>query len=288
MEKLQQFQPTRPAPFLKWAGGKGQLLEEFEKYFPSNFETYYEPFLGGGAVFFHLVSSSRVAKAVISDSNRDLINCYAAVRDHIEELLTELARLQKFADDKKFFYQARNRFNEVKLRDAPEGNVEKAALLIYLNKTCYNGLYRVNSKGEFNVPWGRYKNPTLYVEDNVRAIHRVLKRPEVQLWCNDYAEATASADSKDFIYFDPPYQPVSTTSNFTAYTAESFVMNDQIRLARVFRNLHERRCLLMLSNSPRVEGLYEGFRTVRLKAARAISCVGSKRGPVEELLILNY
>ncbi|MEM2100328.1 MAG: DNA adenine methylase [Thermoproteota archaeon] len=279
----------RPVPFVKWAGGKGQLLQDFEKYFPPEFGTYYEPFLGGGAVFFHLLSKKRIRKAVISDLNKDLINCYVAIRDHIDELLQQLRRLQRHAKDKDFYYnKARKRFNEINLNTGLEGNIEKAALLIYLNKTCYNGLYRVNKKGEFNVPWGRYKNPNIYDEENLLAINRVLRLKDIVISCDDYQQVVKNAGKGDFIYLDPPYQPISPTANFTEYTSESFTIADQQRLAEVFRQLSSRGCMVMLSNSPKVYDLYNGYTIVKVNATRAISCVGSRRGPVEELLIMSY
>jgi DNA adenine methylase len=291
LETLEKYASVRPSPFLKWAGGKGQLVQTIEKFYPASFGTYFEPFLGGGAVFFDLVSKGRIAKAVISDLNKDLINCYVAVRDQLRPLLTRLLELQKHARDKSFYYRvARTRFNETRLQTGVEGDIEKAALLFYLNKTCYNGLYRVNKKGGFNVPWGRYKNPSIFDEKNIRAVHNVLARSGVDIRCDDCRATTKNARAEDFIYFDPPYQPVSSTANFTEYTTQSFGWEDQERLAETFRELDERGCLLMLSNSPRVEKLYakSHYRIERVKASRAISCIGSKRGPVDELLIMNY
>lgn len=291
MDRLEKRATGRLSPFVKWAGGKSQLLETFDDNIPTTFGTYYEPFLGGGAVFLHLASKGKISKAVISDLNRDLINCYVVVRDRLEDLLELLAKLQKHARDKEYYYQAaRPKFNRIRLVTGMEGDAEKAALLFYLNKTCYNGLYRVNQKGEFNVPWGRYKNPTIYDERNLRTVHALLKQPWITILCNDYSAATESAVANDFIYLDPPYQPVSHTASFTSYTRQSFQWGDQERLADTYHRLAARRCLLMLSNSPRVEKLYSnsGYRIERVRATRAISCVGSKRGPVEELLILNY
>jgi DNA adenine methylase len=291
LETVGEYAAGRLSPFLKWAGGKGQLLRTFEAYFPKSFGTYYEPFLGGGAVFFHLASDGRITKAVLSDLNKDLINCYMVVRDRIEQLLKQLKELQSHARDRNYFYQiARPEFNKTKLKTGLEGDVDKAALLFYLNKTCYNGLYRVNQKGEFNVPWGRYRNPAIYDQKNIRAIHQFLKQPNITVLCADYRNATIDAGPNDFVYFDPPYQPVSSTANFTSYTAESFNWGDQEQLARAYHELANRGCLLMLSNSPKVEKLYSQYeyRIERVGATRAISCVGAKRGPVEELVILNY
>lgn len=289
LETLEKIARERPVPFLKWAGGKGQLLQTFERYLPPNFGTYFEPFLGGGAVFFHMVSRGRITKALISDLNNDLINCYVAVRDNLEQLLARLKELQSHSLDKKFYYEvARTRFNDIKLGTGVEGNADKAALLFYLNKTCYNGLYRVNERGDFNVPWGRYKNPSIYDETNLRLVHEILNRPGVQILCADYHEAIKSAEPDDFIYFDPPYQPISATASFTAYTAQNFGWREQEELAEAFHELAMKGCRVMLSNSPRVKELYRKYRIERMKATRAISCIGNKRGPVQELLIMNY
>jgi DNA adenine methylase len=291
LETLENVAAERPLPILKWAGGKSQLLDTLESNFPSSFGTYFEPFLGGGAVFFRLAALGKITRAVLSDLNKDLINCYVAVRDHTDQLLAQLQKFQRHARDKRFFYQvARNRFNEIQLETGLEGDVEKASLLLYLNKTCYNGLYRVNQKGGFNVPWGRYKNPRIYDERNLHAVQKALSLPGVQMSCVDYSSATADAQADDFVYFDPPYQPVSRTANFTSYTAQSFTLDDQVKLAKTFTDLHAKGCFVMLSNSPRVRKLYENpdFRIKRVKAVRVISCVGNDRGPVEELLVLNY
>lgn len=286
---MERGRPAGATPFLKWAGGKSRLLADFDRYFPEKFGTYFEPFLGGGAVFFHLVCRRRIEKAVISDANKDLMNCYVTIRDSLEELLRDLKPLQHHARDKDFYYNtARRRFNEIRLSTGLDGNVEKAAFMMYLNRTCYNGLYRVNKRGEFNVPWGRYKNPRIFDEQNLRAVNAVLKREGIEIMCKDYQEAVEDCRAGDFIYFDPPYQPVSSTAYFTAYTRQNFTIQDQQKLAEVFHELDSRGCLLMLSNSPRVGDLYGDYRVVTLKAARAISCVGSGRGRVEELLIMNW
>jgi len=244
-------------------------------------------------VFFYLASIRKSIKATISDSNKDLINSYVVVRDALDEVLIELGKLQKRATDKRFYYRvARKKFNETKLDLTVECNVEKAALLFYLNKTCYNGLYRVNKSNEFNVPWGRYKNPRIYDVENLRAVNEVLSRPNIRIMCLDYQEAMKDAKAGEFIYFDPPYQPTSSTASFTSYTPGSFDEADQVKLAQVYQELDKRRCLLMLSNSPRVlsvlHDLYKGYRIERVKANRAINCQGNKRGPVEEILVLNY
>jgi len=286
---MEHMEPVSAAPFLKWAGGKSQLLADFDRYFPRRFGTYFEPFLGGGAVFFHLVHRRRIERAVISDANKDLMNCYVTIRDSLGELLRSLKQLQHRSRDRDFYYNtARKRFNEIRLGTGLDGNAEKASLMMYLNKTCYNGLYRVNKKGEFNVPWGRYRNPRIFDERNLRAVNAVLRREGIEITCKDYQEAVKDSRAGDFIYFDPPYQPVSSTAHFMAYTKQNFTIQDQQRLSEIFRELNSRGCLLMLSNSPKVRGLYRDYRVVDLKATRAISCVGSGRGHVEELLIMNY
>lgn len=283
-----------PSPFLKWAGGKSALLDELLRCLPASFRTYYEPFLGGGALFFKLASMGSLSRAVISDSNRDLINCYVAVRDRLEELIGELRILQGHAGEKDFYCFARRRFNEIKLKTGVEGNVEKASLLIYLNKTCYNGLYRVNSRSEFNVPWGRYNSPRIFDEQNLRDVSKTLSSIPLRIMCCDYAEAVADAGPGDLVYLDPPYQPLSRTSSFTSYTSESFGERDQRRLASLFEDLGRRSCAVLLSNSysPLIEELYAAyikrgkFRSVL--APRQLSCKGDQRTPVSEYIIMNY
>lgn len=286
---------TQISPFLKWAGGKSQLLDALVGCLPDRFGCYFEPFLGGGALFFRLFSMGLVRRAFLSDSNKDLINCYLVVRDELSALLSRLEYYQKFAGAKDFFYEvARPSFNRRKLNTGHEGDVEKAALLIYLNKTCFNGLYRVNSKGEFNVPWGRYDSPLLYDERNLKAVSGSLNSKIVDIECCDYREAVKRAESGDFVYFDPPYQPMTRSSSFTQYTPDAFSEDDQKELAQTFRELDRRGCKVMLSNShtPLVEALYGDyiskgqFRVVM--AARAISCVGSGRGCIPEYVICNY
>ncbi|MDG6923548.1 MAG: DNA adenine methylase [Nitrososphaerota archaeon] len=291
METLEKFLGVHASPFLKWAGGKTQLLRTLNRYLPSEFDTYFEPFLGGGALFFYLFSSGRIEKAVISDLNRDLIECYLSVRDDFDSLLDHLRDLQNYATDEHYYYEiARRRFNEIKSNRAEKERVEKSALLLYLNKTCFNGLYRVNKKGEFNVPWGDYKNPRIYDEKNLAAVSTVLNQPGIRIFCSEYKTVEREAKEHDFVYFDPPYQPLSKTSHFTSYNSESFDIKNQQELAQLFHNLATRRCYLMLSNSPGVRSLYEGqnYRIETVKAGRAINSVGSKRSPVDELLVMNY
>jgi len=283
-------------PFIKWAGGKTQILDKLTECLPPKFNVYYEPFLGGGALFFRLYSRGKIRRAIISDLNRDLINCYIVIRDELDALMSRLDDYQKHVDQKDFFYEvARPAFNKIRLNTGLEKNVEKAALLIFLNKTCFNGLYRVNSKGEFNVPWGRYKAPKLYDTENLKAIKKALNDGgKIAIKCADYREVVKSAEKEDLIYFDPPYQPLNQTSSFTQYTSDAFSDEDQHNLANTFKELDSRGCFVMLSNSysPLIEKLYKdyitkGYLTVAM-AARAISCIGNGRGRIPEYIIYNY
>ena len=273
-------------PFLKWAGGKTQLLPQLRAATPPHIQTYYEPFLGGGALFFALQREGRFERAVLTDLNDELINAFAQVRDAVGEVIAALrahemnygTAPQRRAD---YFYDVR--------QNAQLGfPVERAARTIFLNKTCFNGLYRVNSQGEFNVPHGSYAKPTICDEDGLRAASAALQ--EVELRTADFECAIRDAQAGDFVYFDPPYVPVSDTSNFTAYTADLFGLGEQERLADAAAELAARgvRFLLSNSNHPDVQNLYEarGMSTRDVVAGRAINSVGAARGPVAEYLIL--
>ncbi|PIZ12839.1 MAG: modification methylase [Elusimicrobia bacterium CG_4_10_14_0_8_um_filter_37_32] len=272
---------NKPEPFLKWAGGKRQLLDKFEKYFPKKFNNYLEPFLGGGAVFFHLFSTGRLfgKKITLIDSNLDLMNCYRVIKNEIDSLITYLPN-GKHRNDENIFYRIRE--------ENPNDPVEKAARMIYLNKTCYNGLYRVNRNGRFNVPFGNYKNPLICDTENLIAVSNVLQN--VRLIKGDFTECLKYACSGDFLYFDPPYQPISKTASFTGYTSNCFNEKSQERLAEVLKELDRRQCKVMISNSDDsfIKKLYKDFNIEIVKARRAINCKGSKRGEINELVILNY
>jgi DNA adenine methylase len=266
-------------PFLKWAGGKGRLLAQYQSFFPAFFDTYYEPFLGGGAVFFHLAGQAR--QAVLGDINPELVNVYQCVRDRTFELIAHLRRHKRFHSPD-YYYQVRQ---QRYLMDP----VERAARLIYLNKTCYNGLYRENSQGHFNVPVGRYKNPAICDPELLLAAAATLQRAEiVQLSFEDIASWPLSR--RDLVYFDPPYHPISTTSSFTGYSRYGFTATDQQRLAQVFRQLADRGVPVMLSNSDCefVRELYQGFAIHPIQAARAINSRSSRRGKVSEVLVTSY
>ena len=245
---------------------------------PNSIDTYFEPFLGGGALFFHL----RPKLAVLSDLNAELIHTYTTVRDAPEALMAALDAHFEHRFDEDYFYSVRL---QVPNNLPPEA---RAARTIFLNKTCFNGLYRVNSKGVFNVPFGGYKNPTLYVRENILAASAALERAE--LLVSDYRVACKKARRGDFVYFDPPYDPLSKTSAFTAYTSEGFGEVQQRQLAELFRTLDRKGCKVLLSNSatPLLDELYREYAPIRLKAKRAINCKGTGRGAIDELLIMNY
>jgi len=277
----------RVAPFVKWAGGKGQLLEQFRSFFPDQFSGYVEPFVGGGAVFFRLYNQGRIRDGVIlNDLNGELMTCYEVIRDQIDELLEELRHHESYKMEKTYFYEIREW--DRKPGFGKRSLVERAARMMFLNRTCYNGLYRVNSRGEFNVPFGSYKNPTICDEDNLRAVSQALQG--VELRSEDFERCVEWAGSGDFLYLDPPYHPLSDTASFTSYTRDDFGEADQIRLAQVFRQLDRRGCNVMLSNSytSLIRELYDGYEQKEVTARRAISCKGDGRGDVPELVILNY
>ena len=278
---------TQAGPFLKWAGGKSSLLKQYAPFFPQHrVRTYFEPFVGSGAVFFHLRGTGRAGSAHLSDINRELINLYRVVRDFPEELIEALQH-HKRHHSRWYYYYMRQQDREPGWRQQA-GSVERAARLLYLNKTCYNGLWRVNRRGEFNVPMGRYNNPRILDEARLRAAARALA--PARLSAASFDEAVDLAGPGDFVYFDPPYVPLSATSSFTAYTANGFGPDAQRRLAGVFRALDRRGVSVMLSNSdhPLVYELYRGFRIERVEARRHINSQGDGRGAISEVVVLNY
>lgn len=275
------------APFVKWAGGKSQLLEQFEPLFPVQFDKYIEPFVGGGAVFFHLYNQGRIGGGVVlNDLNEELMTCYEVIRDQVDDLIEELRRHESFKMEEIYFYEVRKWDRRPDFHE--RSPVERAARMIFLNRTCYNGLYRVNSRNQFNVPFGRYKNPTICDEENLRAVSQALQG--VELHSEDFEQCIKWVGPDDFVYLDPPYHPLSETSSFTSYTRDDFGEADQKRLAKTFRQLNKKGCRVMLSNSctPFIRKLYDGHRRERVFARRAISCKGDGRGGISELVILNY
>lgn len=285
MKKSSRMGPRAVPRFLKWAGGKGQLLGPIMSAIPEFAGAYFEPFVGGGAVFFGLALSGRARQAVLNDANPNLVTAYTVVRDHPRELVEALAVL-KAAHGKVNYYEARRRFNEEPLTD-----VGRAAHLIYLNKTCYNGLYRVNSRGGFNVPFGTYANPKIFDVDQIMACSAALR--DVRMMCGDFEAAVSGAKAGDFVYFDPPYVPLTKTANFTSYAKDDFGFDDQIRLAETARRLHTAGVKFLLSNhsTPELEELYarQGFTIERVPARRMITRDGEGRSAtVDEVLIRNY
>ena len=267
----------KAAPFIKWAGGKRKLIPTITKFMPprKQINKYFEPFLGGGALFFHLQHKN----SILSDENKELIELYTIVRDNVEELI-EALKIHK--NDKDYFYEIRSQ----SLDDLTP--IQRAARFIFLNKTCFNGLYRVNSKGQFNVPFGKYKNPKICDEEGLKASSLALQNAEIRN--DDFEGILKQANTTDFIYFDPPYHPLSTTSSFTSYTAKNFDEQDQRRLVDIYTELADRGCFVMLSNSdtPLIRKLYKDFNLEEVFASRAINRNGDGRGKIKELLIINY
>jgi len=268
-----------PKPFLKWAGGKRQLISQMDQHFPKEFNTYIEPFIGGGAIFFYLLSK----KSILIDINDELINTYKIIRNNISELI-EL--LRKHKNEREYYYNIRNADrNSNTFNDWPD--IQKASRTIYMNRCCYNGLYRVNSKGHFNVPFGKYKNPKFCDEINLKAVHHAIQN--TCLINGSFEKCLDYAEKGDFVYFDPPYVPISESANFTSYTKENFGKNDQIKLFEVFKILDERGCKVMLSNSYSefILDLYKDYRINTLRAKRSINSDPNNRGEIKELLITN-
>ena len=289
-------------PFLKWVGGKSQLVEQIEKLLPTGGENrltkYAEPMVGGGALFCSVLSKYNFEELYISDINDELINAYQTVKNDVDNLIVKLNEMQMLflpMDEngrKYFYYTVRERFNSTALTE--ETATEKAAQFIFLNKTCFNGLYRVNRKGQFNVPMGAYKNPTICDDENLRNIHEALKN--VTIVCGDYSLSKSFIDKDTFVYLDPPYRPISETSGFTSYNSDVFDDNEQIRLSEFIDEINLSGAKIVLSNSdPKnvneednfFDDLYKNYKINRVEASRAINSKGDKRGKINELLICN-
>jgi DNA adenine methylase len=285
-------------PFVKWAGGKTQLLDEIDARLPKEeiesglINTYIEPFVGGGALFFHIAQKyTQFQRFLLFDINQDLVNCYNAIKDDFASITADLQKLQDHylrANEtarRELFYRIRNEFNHDR----------SPAKMIFLNKTCYNGLYRVNRNNEFNVPFGGYKNPTICDEENLKATSIVLQNAEII--AADFEESEKYINKHSFVYLDPPYRPISPTASFTSYAKGDFSEEDQIRLAKFCERIKQKGTKFLLSNSDPKNGnskdqffkdQYKNFKTERVKAIRAINCQGTGRGMISELLILNY
>ncbi len=289
-------------PFLKWAGGKGQLINTFDEMFPNELKegkikTYIEPFVGGGAVLFHVLQNYDIEKAYINDINKELINCYRCIKADVNEVIKQLEVLEKeylSCDDRtKYFYNVRDRYNSIHLNG--HYDFEKCADFIFLNHTCFNGLYRVNKSGKFNVPHGKYKNPLICDKDNLLLCSKLLQKVEISF--GSYEQVLSKVDKNIFVYFDPPYRPLIENNSFVSYDKSGFDDSDQIKLAENFKDLNKKDCLLMLSNSdPKntnendnfFDDLYNGFAIERVYAKRMINCQASKRGDITEIVVMNY
>jgi len=269
-------------PVVKWVGGKRQLLNEIKKYIPKNMTVYYEPFVGGGAVLFDL----QPEKAVINDINSELINLYQVIKNDIEELIEDL---KKHRNEEKYFYQIRE-YDRDREKYNKLSSVEKASRLIFLNKTCYNGLFRVNRAGEFNTPFGFYKNPNIVNEQILRAVHDYFNKNDVVFYNKDFEEVLISAPEGAFVYLDPPYDPVSDTASFTGYSKDGFSREEQIRLKKVCDKLDKRGVKFLLSNSATqfIKDLYCDYKIEIIQAKRAINSVPDKRGEIDEVLVRNF
>ena len=291
-------------PFIKWVGGKGQLLSEINKLYPvelgKNINKYAEIFVGGGAVLFDILSKYKLDEVYISDKNLELINTYKSIRDNVDILIKSLKEMEEQyiplnnEDRKIYYYEKREEYNSLKI-NSEMNNIEKAILFIFLNKTCFNGLYRVNKKGKFNVPMGAYKKPKICDEENLKNVSLTLRN--VKIVYADYRESEKFIDDKTFVYIDPPYRPLNITSSFTSYTENDFNDKEQIELAEYINVLNKKGAKIVISNSdPKnndiddnfFDKLYKNYNINRVKATRMLNSNASLRGAINELLITNY
>lgn len=289
-------------PFLKWAGGKGQLLKEIESYYPfdDTITKYAEPFVGGGAVLFDILNKKNIKEVYISDTNAELMNTYNIIKHSIEDLIELLETYQSdytalnTEERKSYYMDMRKKFNDIKVNGDETKNITKAALMIFLNKTCFNGLYRVNKKGLFNVPIGSYKNPLICDRTNLREVAKKLQKVEVV--CGDYKKSEEFIDNHTFVYFDPPYRPLTETSSFTAYTENDFSDEEQIELAKFVDRMDRKGAKIVVSNSdPKnsdendefFDNIYSRYNIRRVEATRMINRNSDARGKIKELLISN-
>lgn len=291
-------------PFIKWVGGKGQLLSEINKLYPvelgKNINKYAEIFVGGGAVLFDILSKYKLDEVYISDKNLELINTYKSIRDNVDILIKSLKEMEEQyipldnENRKDYYYKKREEYNSLKI-NSEVNNIEKAVLFIFLNKTCFNGLYRVNKKGEFNVPMGAYKKPKICDEENLKNVSLTLRN--VKILYADYRESEKFIDDKTFVYIDPPYRPLNITSSFTSYTENDFSDKEQIELVEYINVLNKKGTKIVISNSdPKnndiddnfFDKLYKNYNINRVKATRMLNSNASLRGAINELLITNY
>ena len=270
------------APVVKWAGGKRQSLKEIMRYLPANIDTYYEPFLGGGALLFAL----QPERAIVNDLSAELMNLYQVLKDDLEGLLADL---RKHRNEANYFYQIRE-LDRDRVKYASLTPTQKASRTIFLNKICYNGLYRVNRAGEFNAPFGNYKNPKILDESKLRAVSEYFNQAEIKFLCTDFVEAVPEIDEGSFVYLDPPYDPVSKSASFTSYDKGGFRRAEQQRLKLFCDQLHQKGVKFLLSNSATdfILELYQDYQIERIKAKRRMNSDPNKRGAVEEILVRNY
>lgn len=292
-------------PFVKWAGGKGGLIPQITKYYPEalksgQIERYIEPFLGGGAILLDVLQKYDVKEAYAYDTNQDLVNAYNVIKTDVDNLIKKLQKYEKEylqldeEERKEYYYDLRDEYNSAEVKSG-KLSYKRAAQFIFLNKTCFNGLYRVNASGDFNVPMGNYKNPTICDTENLLKLSRLLQN--VKIFCGDYHDTLELVNPKTFVYFDPPYRPLPDTNGFTSYTKDDFNDEDQKKLGEFYKQLNQKDAKLMLSNSnPKntnesdtfFDDLYKGFYINEVQANRAINSDGAKRGKISELLIINY
>ena len=270
------------APVLKWVGGKRQLMGEIEKVLPKTYTTYYEPFIGGGAVLFEL----QPKKAVINDVNSELINLYNVIKDDVELLIEDL---RKHENTSEYFYRIREMDRDRELYEKLS-NIEKASRIVYLNKTCFNGLFRVNKSGEFNSPFGKYKNPNIVDEVTLRAVSKYFNKADIKILNSDFEQSLKGIRRGSCVYLDPPYDPVSSSANFTGYDKGGFNRDEQIRLKKLCDKLDKKGVKFLLSNSATdfIKDLYKDYNIKVVKAKRAINSNGNARGEVDEVLVRNY
>lgn len=311
MRQPELFPINTAKPIMKWAGGKTQLLTQIDSHLPKDIhggeiKRYIEPFIGGGALFFFIAKKFRnIEEFILADANRELMLLYRVVKRDVEHLIEHL---KKISNDylnlpeegrKEYYYRIRTAFNEaiptIDYNHHDKRWIPRAAQIVFLNRTCFNGLFRVNSKGEFNVPFGRYKNPKILDEENLRAVSHTFKSAKLIL--GDFSVVEPFVDENTFVYFDPPYRPISTTSSFTSYSKSDFNDEEQLRLANLYQTLDKKDAKLMLSNSdPKntdpddefFDKAFADFNIIRVEASRMINSKASKRGPINEILVINY
>lgn len=278
-------------PFVKWVGGKGKLVPELEKYFPKKFNRYFEPFVGGGALFYEVIQKNNIVFSSINDINKKLIVTYKQIQQDPKKIISLLKNIENeykklsLEEQKEYFYTIRKKYNKESL-----DNITIAVYLIFLNKTCFNGMYRENSKGEYNIPFGDQKNPTICDEKNILAVSKCLKNTEINNL--SFEEAVEKCKKGDYIYFDPPYYPINATSSFTSYSKNSFGPREQEKLRNVFIKLARKGCFVMLSNSNTdfIKEIYKEYKDYfkYIYATRSINSNGNKRGKILEIVITNY